>query len=239
MKTATMRSEAPVWAVIPAAGIGRRMHSDTPKQYLRFQGKTILEHCLDRLLSHAGIDGAILVLDENDQQWEALDYQAAKPLFTTEGGDERQHSVYSGLTTLQYRQGNDAIVAVHDAVRPLVRHADLDRVIEAARGHEAGAILATPVSDTLKHEGEQQVISATLSRERLWRAMTPQVFHLQPLLNALKSAIDEAREVTDDAAAIEAAGYAPILVEGSTDNLKITRPDDLVLAEQIWLNQQD
>ena len=179
------------------------MQSETPKQYLQFQGKTILEHCLDRLLSNKAIGGAILVLDEEDQRWEALGYRAAKPLFTTTGGLERQHSVYNGLTTLQHRQGNDAIVVVHDAARPLVRDADLARVIEAARSHEAGAILATPVVDTLKLEDAQQVISTTLSRDRLWRAMTPQVFHLQPLLNALKQAIDVSQTVTDDAAAIE------------------------------------
>ena len=235
----TIRSETPVWAVIPAAGIGRRMQSETPKQYLQFQGKTILEHCLDRLLSNKAIGGAILVLDEEDQRWEALGYRAAKPLFTTTGGLERQHSVYNGLTTLQHRQGNDAIVVVHDAARPLVRDADLARVIEAARSHEAGAILATPVVDTLKLEDAQQVISTTLSRDRLWRAMTPQVFHLQPLLNALKQAIDVSQTVTDDAAAIEAAGYAPLLVEGSMDNLKITKPEDLALAEQIWLYQRN
>ena len=124
-----MGSEAPVWAVIPAAGRGTRMGSDIPKQYLEFHGKTLLEHSLDRLLSHPEIAGAVLVLDADDDHWGALNYEPQGPLFTTEGGDERLHSVYSGLTTLQYRCGNDAIALVHDAVRPLVSHDDLSRVI--------------------------------------------------------------------------------------------------------------
>jgi len=232
-------SEAPVWAVIPAAGSGSRMQADKPKQYLAFQGKTLLEHCLDRLLSHPRIDGAVLVLDEADAYWETLRYQAEKPLFLAVGGELRQHSVYNGLALLQYRQGNDAIVLVHDAARPLVRHADIGRLIEAARSHEAGALLAVPVADTLKVEGENRVVSATLPRDRLWRAQTPQAFHLQPLLNALKRIIDASEAVTDEAAAIEAAGYTPLLVEGSADNLKVTVPADLALAEQIWLHQRN
>ena len=239
MSGEAVNGDLPVWAVVPAAGSGRRMQSDTPKQFLEFQGKTLIEHCLDRLLSHADIDGAIIVLNDEDNRWEALRYQAEKPLFTAAGGNRRQDSVLSGLAMLQYRRGMDAIALVHDAVRPLVRHEDIARVIAAARQHEAGAILATPVADTLKVEGDQQTISGTLSRDKLWRALTPQVFHLQPLLNALQRAVSEGREITDDAAALELSSYAPALVEGSADNLKITTPADLALAEQIWLYQRD
>ena len=234
-----MSSEPPVWAVIPAAGSGCRMRSKVAKHYLSFQGKTLLEHCLDRLLSHPAIDGAVLVLRDDDERWAQLDYAAAKPLFTTHGGAERHDSVYSGLTTLQYRCGNDAIALVHDAVRPLVKHSDLGRVIEAARNDPAGAILACPVIDTLKRQNSRMQIESTLSRQGLWRAQTPQVFHLIPLLNALKKIIDEGVAVTDDAQAIEMLGYQPTLVEGSADNIKITSPGDLRLAEMIWLNQRD
>jgi len=234
-----MASELPVWAVLPAAGVGRRMQGDIPKQYLRFQGKTIIEHCLDRLLSHPGIAGAIIVLQEQDEHWQQLGYQAEKPVFTTQGGAQRQHSVYSGLTTLQYRCGNDVIALVHDAVRPLVTHHDLDAVIDAARRNPAGAILATPVADTLKQQNDNMEIAATHSREGLWRALTPQVFHLQPLLNALKKVIDDRQPVTDDAEAMELLGYTPALVAGSAQNLKITNPEDLALAEKIWLYQRD
>ena len=234
-----MSSIAPVWAVIPAAGTGSRMQSDTAKQYLRFQGKTILEHCLDRLLSHPWVDGAIVVLREDDQLWDEIGYISGKPVYTTSGGLERQHSVYSGLTALQNRIGSDAIVLVHDAVRPLVSHVDLSEVIDAARSHTAGAILASKVTDTLKLQTDSMEIASTLSRDGLWRALTPQVFHLQALLGALKKVIDENLVITDDAQAIEIMGYAPALVAGSADNIKITTPGDLALAQMVWLNQRD
>ena len=234
-----MSSVAPVWAVIPAAGSGSRMQSDTAKQYLRFQGKTIIEHCLDRLLSHPWIDGAVVVLRQDDLLWDKLGYTSGKPVFTTSGGLERQHSVYSGLIALQKRIGNDAIALVHDAVRPLVSHVDLSAVIDAARSHAAGAILASMVTDTLKLQTDSMEIASTLSREGLWRALTPQVFHLQVLLGALKKVIDEKLVITDDAQAIEMVGYAPQLVVGSVDNFKITTPGDLALAQMVWLNQCD
>ena len=234
-----MGSSIPVWAIIPAAGTGQRMQSETPKQYLTFQGKTVIEHCLDRLLSHPEIDGAVVVLRDDDEYWEMIAYAAEKPLFTTTGGRQRHDSVYSGLTTLQYRFGNDAIALVHDAVRPLVNHRDLSNVIAAARQHTAGAILAAPVTDTLKRQGTSMEISATLSRDGLWRALTPQVFHLQPLLNALKQVIDKNLSITDDAEAVELMGHAPRLVAGEADNFKITSPGDLSLAEKIWLNQRN
>ena len=234
-----MSSSAPLWAVIPAAGTGSRMQSDTAKQYLRFQGKTIIEHCLDRLLSHPWIDGAVVVLREDDQLWDELGYSPGKPVFTTSGGLERQHSVYNGLTALQHRIGSNAIALVHDAVRPLVSHANLSAVIDAARPHAAGAILASRVTDTLKRQTDSMEIASTLSREGLWRALTPQVFHLQVLLGALKKVIDKKLVITDDAQAVEIMGYAPALVAGSGDNFKITTPGDLALAEMVWLNQCD
>lgn len=234
-----MSSEAPVWAVIAAAGSGSRMQQELPKQYLAFHGKTLLEHCLDRLLSHPVIAGAVLVLPAGDVNWRALDYRSEKPIFLADGGAERQHSVYSGLTTLQYRCGNEVLALVHDAARPLVSHTDLTRVIRAARQHTAGAILAAPVSDTLKVQNHKQEISHTVSREGLWRALTPQVFHLQVVMKALKRVIDAEQLITDDAQAVELAGYNPFLVAGSVENFKITRPDDLSLAATIWLNQRN
>ena len=234
-----MSNSSPVWAIIPAAGSGSRMQADIAKQYLRFQGKTVIEHCLDRLLSHPQIDGAVVVLRDDDTTWDDLEYESEKTIFIASGGEQRHHSVYNGLTTLQYRFGNEAIALVHDAARPVVSHQNLDKVIDAARQHEAGALLATPVADTLKLQGENMDVVSTVARDRLWRAMTPQVFHLQPLLNALKKVIDGNIEITDDAMAIEMAGYAPKIVAGSLLNIKITVPDDLKFAEMVWLNQRD
>lgn len=232
-------SREQVWAVVPAAGGGSRMQAAIVKQYLVFQGKTVLEHCLDRLLSHPQIDGAVLVLEDGDDHFQGLNYNADKPLFLATGGARRQDSVYSGLGTLQYRCGNDPLALVHDVARPLVRHEDLSKVIDAAREHAAGAILAAAVADTLKLANANGEIAATQSRERLWRALTPQVFHLQPLLNALERVERENLDVTDEAQALELQGLQPRLVAGSADNIKITRPGDLELAEMIWLHQRD
>lgn len=234
-----MSADIPVWAVIPAAGSGTRMQSDKPKQYLEFHGKSIIEHCLDRLLSHPEIDGAVVVLQAGDRTWESLGYQSQKPVFTADGGNERQHSVYKGLAALQQHCGNNAIALVHDAVRPLVSHEDLGKVIAAARVHSAGAILATPLNDTLKRQTEDRQIAETIERQGLWRALTPQVFHLPVLLDALKRSNDEEIAITDDAQAVELAGYSPALVAGNVDNLKITTQGDLSLAERIWSNQRN
>lgn len=229
----------PVWAIVPASGVGARMQSALPKQYLSFQGKSIIAHCLDRLLSYPEIDGAVVVLQNGDPLWEKLDYASSKPVLTAFGGVERYHSVYNGLLVLQDRYGDEVLALVHDAIRPLVTHIDLGNVIKAARAHEAGAILAAPVSDTLKLQGDTLGIIKTVSRYRLWRAFTPQVFSLPILLRALNVVINDNLEITDDASAIELLGYLPTLVTGDPTNIKITSPSDLSLAELIWLNQRD
>ncbi len=234
-----MDSNKPVWAVIPAAGSGTRMQSDIAKQYLSFQGKTILQHCLDRLLSHPEISGAVVVLSAADDTWLELGYHSSKPIVTTTGGRERNDSVYRGLVSLQERCGDDVIALVHDAVRPLVEHSELSKVIDAARNNPAGAILAVAVNDTLKVQNDDMTIASTHSRERLWRALTPQVFPLKLLLEALQRVIDEERVVTDDAQAVESMGYTPALVASSAQNIKITRPGDVSFAEKIWLDQRD
>lgn len=234
-----MSSNTPVWAIVPAAGTGSRMRSDTAKQYLRFQGKTILEHSLDRLLTHPQIEGAVVVVSEDDHFWDGLKYHSDKAVITAIGGRERQHSVYRGLCKLQHRMGNDVIALIHDAVRPLVSHADLSGVIDAARQHDAGAILASKVTDTLKMQADDMTIAKTLPREGLWQALTPQVFRLPVLLNALKKVVEDQLAITDDAQAVEMAGFAPTLVAGNADNFKITTPGDLALAEKVWLNQRD
>ena len=219
----------PLWAVVPAAGSGTRMAGERPKQYLDLDGRTVLERCLERLLSHPAVDGAMVVLAADDRWWPTLGCARRPGLLTAIGGSERAISVLHGLRALREHLRGDALLLVHDAARPLVRHADLDRVIAAGRAHDAGAILAAPVVDTLKRAAAG-VISETLPRDGLWRALTPQVFRLELLLEALARAIASGAAVTDDAAAVELAGLAPALVEGSADNIKITTPADLAVA---------
>jgi len=229
----------PIWAILPASGTGNRMRNQIPKQYLRLQDKTILEHTLDRLLSYDSIDGVVLVLRAGDRDWEAIDYQSTKPIITTIGGELRQHSVFNGLLKLLEQGFDEPYAMVHDAVRPLVSHQDLRKLIEAAIDHNAGALLALPIADTLKRQDEDSNIERTVDRAGLWRAFTPQLFRAKLLHRALEQVIENDIEVTDDASAIEYLGMRPHLVECSAENIKITYPQDLLLATQILLHQQE
>jgi len=228
----------PIWAIVPAAGIGARMQGQVPKQYLQLCGKSILEHTLDRLLSFSGISGVILVLRSHDRHWQELNYQSQKPLIIAAGGDERQYSVFSGLLKLLELEVDDPLVMIHDAVRPLVLHQDLERLIKAGKNIPAGAILGAPVSDTLKRQNEDANIVETIARKGLWRAFTPQLFRAKLLFQAFKHVRENNLRITDDAAAIEALGMRPGLVESSAQNIKITHPQDLDLAALILLQQK-
>ncbi|MCZ6488702.1 MAG: 2-C-methyl-D-erythritol 4-phosphate cytidylyltransferase [Gammaproteobacteria bacterium] len=229
----------PVWAIVPASGVGHRMQGQKPKQYLPLDGKTIIEHTLDRLLSFDGIDGVVLVLRPDDRDWQTINYQSEKPLITTSGGELRQHSVFNGLVKLLEQNFDDPYAMVHDAVRPLVCHADLRKLIEAAIDHSAGALLALPITDTLKHQDQDSNIDRTVPRAGLWRAFTPQLFKAKLLHRALEQVIKNDREVTDDASAIESLGLRPRLVECNAENIKITWPEDLSLATQILRRQRE
>jgi len=221
------------WVVIPATGIGSRMQADRPKQYLMLGQQTILQHTLDKLLSHPKIDGAVLVLHAQDEYWPKLGYRSEKPLLLCQGGEQRLHSVFNGLQCLKQHGEDNPLVLIHDAVRPFVSHAELDRLIEVAVLDEAGALLATPVADTLKLANDRGKVEHTQSRDHLWRALTPQAFRLATIYRALQHAIDSAAQITDDASAMEQAGYHPALVASSTINFKITTADDLTLARHI------
>lgn len=234
-----MTKDIRIWAVIPGSGIGQRMQSDRPKQYLSFCNKTVIEHTLDRLLACDQVCGVILVLRADDEYWEKLQYTADKPLFIAHGGAERQDSVINGLIKLHEVDDTETCLAmVHDAVRPLVKAQDLSSLIKAFDQNKNGAILAAPIADTLKRAGKFGCIAETVDRAGLWRAFTPQLFNSKLLLEALQEAKANNQQMTDDAAAMEAIGYQPQLVECSSDNIKITRPEDLLLAEQIWQRQQ-
>jgi len=160
-----MSADGPIWAVIPAAGSGRRMRAERPKQYLAFQGKTVIEHCLDRLLAHPQIDGAVVVLSEEDRYWNDLAYAAGKPVFTATGGRERQDSVYSGLTTLQFRCGNDPIALIHDAVRVSLQDElvgrRLEHGVEKRSSDSEARLLRQEWLGRARHEDAEAPASAT------------------------------------------------------------------------------
>ncbi len=233
-------TEAKVWAIIPAAGAGSRMHSERPKQYLEIDGEYVLSHTLRRLLTYPRIDGVMVVISPEDEYWHTWQPDFPKLLGITAGGAERAHSVLNGLHALRSheRPRDGDWVLVHDAARPCLRHQDIDRLLREVTDPQAGGILASPVSDTIKQADPQRRIAATVPREHLWRAQTPQMFGLKALAEALENALMRGLAVTDEASAIEYTGGRPQLVPGHSDNIKITVPGDLDLAAFILRRQQ-
>ena len=227
------------WAVVPAAGIGKRMGVAIPKQYLQLHGCTVIEHTLSRLCRHSHISAVVVALGAEDEHWPAVADRLANQctLITTVGGVERCHSVYNGLLKLADQARDDDWVLVHDAARPCLHHNDIDRLIATLVDHAVGGLLGVPVADTMKRTNEQGDVIATVSRDNLWRAMTPQMFRYGLLKAALADALVGNVIVTDEAAAIERAGHTPRMVECRADNIKITRPEDLTLAEMYMAKQ--
>jgi len=214
------------------------MGTEVPKQYLPLYGKTIVEHSAGRLCDHKSIAGVIVVLAENDARWDSLPLATNPKIHTTTGGMQRYHSVLNGLLYLNTIAQADDWVLVHDAARPCLRTDDIDKLIQAASACADGAILAVPVRDTMKQADPDNRISATVNRNQLWHALTPQMFRLSVLRSALENIIANNIAVTDEAQAIEMTGVRPLLVEGHPDNIKITLQADLVLAE-IYLARQE
>ncbi|PSW04715.1 2-C-methyl-D-erythritol 4-phosphate cytidylyltransferase [Photobacterium lipolyticum] len=229
-------------AVVPAAGVGSRMAADRPKQYLAIAGKTILEHTVDRLFSHPAIERIIIAISKGDPYFASLPLASDPRIQVVEGGTERADSVCAGLAAIS---DENSWVLVHDAARPCVRLADLERLVTAALQSEDGAILAAPVRDTMKrgcrlhankqqsnyrHNSGLQGITETVDRDNLWHALTPQMFRVKQLRESLQQALKEGAVITDEASALEYCGYTPLLVKGRADNLKVTQPEDLALA---------
>jgi len=219
------------WAVVPAAGIGKRMGAVIPKQYLPLAGRTVMEQTLRTLLNCSSISAVVVVISSNDIWWETIHLDTHKPLIQVIGGEERFHSVMQGLQALQTRVPADDWVLVHDAVRPCLRAEDLDNLIVNLQNDPVGGLLAMPVRDTMKRSDKAGRVTATVDRRGLWHALTPQMFRLEMLITALRLAQEKHLLVTDEASAVEAMGLAPRLVEGHADNIKITHPEDLALAE--------
>ncbi|MFO1377569.1 MAG: 2-C-methyl-D-erythritol 4-phosphate cytidylyltransferase [Steroidobacteraceae bacterium] len=218
---------AQVWFVVPAAGRSRRMGGAAPKQYLGIAGRTLVEHALAPLLASSRIAGGVVALAGDDMVFAALAPAADPRVRTCVGGAERADSVRSALGLLGSLGATDDWVLVHDAARPCLEPADLQRLIETCEGDPVGGLLATPLADTLKRADADDRVAATVERTGLWRALTPQMFRLGPLAEALDSCRRDGVTPTDEAAAIEHMGLRPRLVAGSPDNIKVTRPADI------------
>ena len=215
------------WAVVPAAGVGSRFGAALPKQYMQVDGEALVAHALRALLSHPAVEGVVVALAEGDAHWPGWNELQGKPVVTCIGGESRADSVLAGLAALPASVRADDFVLVHDAARPNLSQADLQQLLERGRADPVGAILAAPVRDTLKLAGDDGGIDATQPRERLWRALTPQLFRRLQLSRALQAAHDAGVAITDEAMAMERQGHRPLLVEGSEANLKVTTMADL------------
>ncbi|CAH6819357.1 2-C-methyl-D-erythritol 4-phosphate cytidylyltransferase [Vibrio chagasii] len=223
-----------VIAVVPAAGVGSRMKADRPKQYLKINGKTILEHTVEKLLAHPQVSQIVVAISDDDPYYPELPLTQNPQVIRVAGGSERADSVLSALDYIEKQQLGDWVM-VHDAARPCVQLSDIDKLMSTAMNHDVGAILAAQVRDTMKR-GAQGQIEHTVERADLWHALTPQMFRAEPLWNVLSEALKQGVSITDEASAFEWKGFSPALVAGRSDNFKITQPEDLALAE-FYLSQ--
>ena len=222
-------------ALIPAAGSGARLGAERPKQYLALAGKTMLWHSV-RAVCRAPVETVFVVLSPGDREFARHDWSAfagrLEPLYC--GGETRRDSVYNGLVAAMAAVQADDWMLVHDAARPCLPARDLESLVREAGGDEIGGILALPAADTVKKASKDEAgavrIAGTEDRGQLWLAQTPQMFRCGLLAQALR---DARGAVTDEAGAIEQLGLRPRLVAGSRENIKVTYPGDLGIAEAI------
>ena len=224
------------WIIVPAAGVGARMGAASPKQYLPLVGKTVIEHTLERLLALPNIAGVYLVLSPADAYWNDLPLAQNNHIHLIVGGAERCDSVLNALEKLQDKAAPNDWVLVHDAARPCIQTDSVLHLIDQVKSHPVGGILGVPVSDTLKQVADS-VIQSTADRRLLWQAQTPQMFRLGLLRDCLQRALAEGKTITDESSALECYGYQPLMIQGRSDNIKITRPEDLAIAAML-LQQQ-
>ncbi|MBN1083034.1 2-C-methyl-D-erythritol 4-phosphate cytidylyltransferase [Pseudomonas sp. 1079] len=227
------------WAVIPAAGVGARMAADRPKQYLQLGGRTILEHSLGSFLDHPRLKGLVVSLAIDDPYWPTLACATDPRIQRADGGSERSGSVLNALLQLNALGASDEDwVLVHDAARPNLSRDDLDKLLAELADDPVGGLLAVPARDTLKRVDKHGRVVDTIDRSLIWQAYTPQMFRLGALHRALADSLVADAVITDEASAMEWSGQAPRLIEGRSDNIKVTRPEDLEWLKLRWANRR-
>jgi len=227
-------SSPALWAVIHGAGVGAPIAEDRPQEEVQLGGRTILEHSLGCFLDHPSLKGLVVSVAMDDPYWPTLACAADPRIVRVDGGEERSGSVLNALLYL-HGQGasDDDWVLVHDAARPNLSRDDLDKLLFELADDSVGGLLAVPARDTLKRADKHGRVLETVDRTPIWQAYTPQMFHLGALHRALADSLVSDVVITDEASAMEWAGHAPRLIEGRSDNLKVTRPEDLE-----WLRQR-
>ena len=241
-------SEQVRWVIVPAAGRGRRMGAALPKQYLPLANGCVLSVTLARLHQAWPSAQLLLCLSPDDAYFDPAMLPEGIRWRRVDGGKERADSVWHAVQALAEEAAQDELVAVHDVARPCVHVSDLRVLTKTLAGNPVGGLLATPVADTMKRAtADNAYVQCTENRDNLWHALTPQLFRYGLLHNAMRDAYQRTNmtatgmpfSMTDEASAVEALGYAPLLVPGRRDNLKITHPQDLALAEHIIAAQQE
>jgi len=227
-----------LWVVIPAAGIGKRMGVDIPKQYITVCDKAIIEHTVEKFTSRNDLQGILVALSNSDQHWSTLELSKNNKITTVTGGEERYKSVYNALCSLKNKAGDDDWILVHDAVRPCITTFEIDQFIaDLDHLNGIGGILALPCFETMKKANTNHEIEETIDRKFIWHAQTPQMFRYKKLFLAIEKIMNENIFITDEAMAMELAGYKPILIQGTHSNIKITDQNDLKYLES-FLRQE-
>lgn len=225
-----------LYAVVPAAGVGKRMGADRPKQYLQVNGQSILEHTLTRLLCFPTFEKIMIAVNHDDPFFHNMPVSKDDRIQNCDGGKERVDSVLNGLNAL-LQQGADVSdwVMVHDVARPCISQNDIQLLYDARNNQ--GAIIGAPVRDTMKRTDAQGNIIETVEREQLWHALTPQLSQIGILKDAIEWSLQKQLPVTDEASALEHTGLKPKMIAGLASNIKVTHPDDLAMVTQFLTNE--
>ena len=226
-----LKSGEKLWAVVPAAGQGRRVGGTVPKQYLDIAGVPVLAHSLNRLAAVQQIDGIFVGISKTDKHWQNLPLPQGVRVVGYTGGQSRAETVWLGLQALQGCVRAEDWVLVHDAARPCVHIKDIDTLISEVVPSFEGGLLAVPITDTIKVANQDSTAKQTMDRRMLWRAQTPQLFRFSVLCTALQAVAHDLESISDESAAVEKLGLNPLIVQSAEGNIKITNSKDLQLAE--------
>ena len=226
------------WAIVPAAGVGKRFSAHIPKQFHQLKGDLVAQHTLGRLLEIPLIKQIVAPCDPTSGYWAKVRAVKNPRVTLIEGGETRARSVLNGLTMLSNVAQPEDWVLVHDMARPCVTSSDIMKLINGLKNHPVGGLLTTKINETLKTVMPDNHVKATVNREVYRAAQTPQMFRYGILRDAIQLMLQDQEIPTDEASAVEYSNHKVLTIEGRHDNIKITRREDLMMAEVILINQE-